>query len=255
MSRTTETLKRGKVWWLSAASGVLFGSLFRIAMTVKTPLLQSNDSNSAALLVSVTFLAVVPFAMGYISVRQYLSKSDAEHIRWWSWVFLPWVTVLVEMLSFAVIGWEGTICLVIASPIMLVFSIVGGVAARIVWHNLQRRSPGNLSVIALPLILIAFESYIPAPYEIRTVNTDILIHAPANIIWSNIKSVRAIARQELPGSWVGAIGFPRPIAATLSHDGIGGVRQASFTGGLVFTETVNQWEPGQRFALLDPRQH
>ena len=33
------------------------------------------------------------------------------------------------------------------------------------------------------------------------------------------------------------------MAATLSHDGIGGVREASFTGGLIFTETVNRWEP------------
>jgi hypothetical protein len=41
------------------------------------------------------------------------------------------------------------------------------------------------------------------------------------------------------------------VAATLSHEGIGGVRQASFTGGLVFTETVNRWEPEQdlRFSI------
>ena len=41
------------------------------------------------------------------------------------------------------------------------------------------------------------------------------------------------------------------MAATLSHEGIGGVRQASFTGGLVFTETVNEWEPDRdlRFSI------
>ena len=30
--------------------------------------------------------------------------------------------------------------------------------------------------------------------------------------------------------------------ATLSHEGVGGVRQASFTGGLVFTETIDHWD-------------
>ena len=37
--------------------------------------------------------------------------------------------------------------------------------------------------------------------------------------------------------------------ATLSHEGVGGVRNASFTGGLLFIETVDVWEPGQRLAF------
>lgn len=71
------------------------------------------------------------------------------------------------------------------------------------------------------------------------------------MVWDNIKSVRAIQPTELPGSWVGRIGFPRPVAATLSQESIGGVRQASFTGGLVFTETVNLWQPQKdlRFSI------
>jgi hypothetical protein len=52
-----------------------------------------------------------------------------------------------------------------------------------------------------------------------------------------------------PRSWIYTIGFPRPVAATLSHDGIGGVRNAGFTGGLVFTESVYRWEPLQDLAF------
>jgi len=71
------------------------------------------------------------------------------------------------------------------------------------------------------------------------------------VVWNNIKSVSAIQPTELPDSWVSRLGFPKPIAATLSHEGVGGVRQASFTGGLVFTETVNRWDPEQdlRFSI------
>src|SRR4029078_362877 len=45
------------------------------------------------------------------------------------------------------------------------------------------------------------------------------------------------------------IGFPDPIEATLSHEGVGGVRNASFAGNLVFIETIDIWEPGQRLAF------
>jgi len=147
--------------------------------------------------------------------------------------------------------WEGIICLIFASPIMLLFSLMGGVAAKLIWGRLKDRSPGTLSAYALPLLLLVIETHIPSPYEIRTVNTEILIHAPAAVVWNNIKSVRAIEAAELPDSWVSRIGFPAPVAATLSHEGIGGVRQASFTGGLIFTETVNEWEPDHdlRFSI------
>ena len=37
-----------------------------------------------------------------------------------------------------------------------------------------------------------------------------------------------------------------PIEATLSREGVGGVRHASFAGGVVFVETVTVWEPGER---------
>lgn len=55
----------------------------------------------------------------------------------------------------------------------------------------------------------------------------------------------AIAPAELPPSWVSRIGFPKPVAATLSHEGIRGVRAASFTGGVVFTETITRWQPDE----------
>jgi hypothetical protein len=54
--------------------------------------------------------------------------------------------------------------------------------------------------------------------------------------------VPAIDAGELPSSWVRTVGFPRPVEATLSHEGLGGVRHASFTGGLVFTETIDNWD-------------
>lgn len=39
------------------------------------------------------------------------------------------------------------------------------------------------------------------------------------------------------------MGFPNPVEATLSKEGVGGVRNATFEGGVLFIETVDTWEP------------
>jgi hypothetical protein len=231
---------------LSVALGAFIGLIFRGAM----------DSNWLSDLypkltgiLTLTFLAIVPLVSGYITVRNYLRTTPPGQQRWWRWLFLPWLAVLLTMAVSVAIKWEGIICLVFASPIMLTTALLGGLLARLLWGRLQRRSPGTIVAFALPLLLILVENHIPLPNQTRTVETAIFVHAPAVVVWDNIKSVRAISSAELPSSWIYTIGFPRPVAATLSHDGIGGVRNAGFTGGLVFTESVYRWEPLQDLAF------
>jgi hypothetical protein len=43
------------------------------------------------------------------------------------------------------------------------------------------------------------------------------------------------------------------VAATLSRPGVGGVRTATFEGGVVFRETVTAWDEGRRLRFtIDP---
>jgi hypothetical protein len=42
------------------------------------------------------------------------------------------------------------------------------------------------------------------------------------------------------------MGFPKPVEATLSFEGLGGVREAKFEKDLMFLETITAWEPPQR---------
>ncbi len=200
---------------------------------------------------TIGFLALVPLCMGYVAVDNYLRKAPIESVRWFNWIALPWFSVLITVAVSLIVKWEGYICLVFAAPIMLVSSTIGGLIARMTWRGSKQRATGTLSAVAFPLVFILLEAQVPSTLEVRTVETDVLIHAPASVVWDNIKSVREIDPSELPRSWATRIGFPKPVAATLSHEGVGGVRQASFTGGLVFTESVNRWEPGSdlRFSI------
>jgi hypothetical protein len=68
-------------------------------------------------------------------------------------------------------------------------------------------------------------------------------------VWQNIERVRTIEPNELPKSWNRIIGFPQPLEATLNHDGLGGVRHATFAGGVLFLETIDIWEPQRRLGF------
>ncbi len=252
MSARLEVWKQWRVFLFAIAAGACLGLLFRFLLGAPTvDIKNARLMNVVAPLVSISFLAVVPLAMGYLSVTEYLRSTPANQWRAYKWFFLPCASVGLSMVVAVLFKWEGRICLVFAAPIMLLFGMLGGLAARIVWGKFGNGSPGRMSAFAVPLLLLLIEAHVPNPYEIRTVRTEILIHGSANAVWRNIKSVRLIQPTELPQSWVGKVGFPRPLAATLSHDGVGGVRQASFSGGLVFTETVNRWEPERdlRFSI------
>jgi hypothetical protein len=237
---------------LAVLSGACLGLLVRYLLS--GPAVQNKHvlaMNIIAPVVSIGFLAIVPMSMGYLSVQEYLRATPVEQINGYKWFFLPWASVTLSMFVAALVGWEGSICILFAAPIMLLFSMVGGIVARMVWGRFGVNSPGRASAFAVPLLVLLIEAHIPNPYEIRTVRTEVLIHAPTSSVWDNIKSVRLIEPTELPQSWVGRVGFPRPLAATLSREGVGGVRNATFSGGLTFTETVNRWEPGRdlRFSI------
>lgn len=235
MTPMGELWQMWKPWWLSVAVGALFGCFYRAVLNWKF-------AGLGVSLVTIGFLVVVPICMGFIAVDHFLRRTAAE-VRWFHWFFLPWASVSVTIVVAMVMLWEGAICVIFAAPIMLISATLGGLLGRLTFGRWKNPVAGRVSAVATPLLFMLIESHIPSPLTIRAVKTDVLIHAPAGVVWDNIKSVGAISPSELPNSWVTRIGFPKPVAATLSHEGIGGVRNASFTGGLTFTETVDKWIP------------
>lgn len=237
--------KRTAVWLLSIAIGVVYGVFLRIGFAKIGMLAGPKVGYYTSLVMTIAFLVVVPFAMGYITTSVYARElaKTGEDIGWGQCLGLPVLSVLLTLLVTILFRIEGAICLIFAAPLALICGIAGGITGGIVQRRKKNSKPATLCVALAPLLLLAVELHIPEHFETRTVETSILIHAPAQTIWNNIEKVDAIRPDELPPSWARRIGFPRPIAATLSHEGVGGVRHASFAGGLLFTETINYWEP------------
>ena len=187
------------------------------------------------------FLIVAPYVMGWLSIST--TERDGSY-HWLHWIFAPWVTVLLSNACLLVAGLEGMICVIFALPITLIMGSLGGIASGLSGRSkaLSARST-SLCLAVLPFCLSFLEMQLNAPLQIRTVQTSILIHAPAATVWKNVARVPAINPAELEPTWTHRIGFPLPVEATLDHEGIGGIRHASFEGGLLFIETVNEWEP------------
>jgi hypothetical protein len=125
---------------------------------------------------------------------------------------------------------------------------VGGYAARRV-KSRRAQSLTMVCILVLPFLSGPFEAQAFYAWESRHVENVIDIQASPEVIWQNIIRVRAIRKDELPPSWAHAIGFPDPIEATLSREGVGGVRHGTFTGNLGFIETITVWEPQKRLAF------
>jgi hypothetical protein len=226
---------------LGVAAGALYGIFIRLAFG-------SHPINQFIGVMSVAFLFAMPFVCGFLAVYFAEIRQSQSIVVW---LLVPWLTVLggcAVMILFVLEGW---ICIIMYLPVGLAFSSVGGVVAGLIARNKRLKRVGNVTtacILFLPFIFSPLESALNRR-DIRTVENVVDVQASPAAVWEQIKTVPAIRKNELQTSWSHRIGFPDPIAATLSHEGVGGVRRASFDGGVLFIETVDVWEPEHRLAF------
>lgn len=224
-----------------AFAGLLYGLFIRYGS-------KAYPQSSVFEVMTISFLLLTPLAMGFITIFL-AERQQAQRI--WVWVLVPWIPVLAGEATSLVALWEGLICVVFFTPIALFASSLGGIAAGLIVRYGMRRS-ANVSaacVLCLPLIVGTVEQRFLAQKEIRQVESAIEIDALPQVVWRNIERVSRIAPAELTPSWSHTIGFPNPIEATLSHEGVNGVRHATFEGGVLFVETIGLWDPERRLGF------
>jgi hypothetical protein len=191
--------------------------------------------------VSLSFVFSVPFACGFLSVaigRFFGSDNWLVHA-----VALPGGSLAIGLILSVIFQFEAMICVMMAAPILFFGVILGGLIA----HQFLPRNgpPPGLQVtlaVFLPFVAAWFEGSLHWPSETKSITNTIDIQAPAAQIWPEIASVRAIDPREIRNRWIYLIGFPKPIAATLDQDGVGGVRVATFERGVSFFEVVTAWD-------------
>lgn len=224
---------------IGLAAGAAYGLAVRIGTALDAP-------GGAFLVMTVGFLFLVPVSVGYLTVRPL--RNATLRFR----IFAPWLTCALIVVGAVGTGMEGAICVVFAAPAMLVFASLGGLLA-----GIGARPPLSVElsvVLLLPVASMGLERQHPLPLRQVVTSTQIEIHAPPSMVWPLVVSVDTIRTAEQRHALFTTIGFPRPIAATLSRPGVGGVRTASFERGVVFHEVVTDWEPERRLRFtIDAR--
>ena len=238
--------KQNSLWLVSGVAGALYGLGIRGLLQPRVP--RSAWVGSVIWVMSIAFIAAVPFAMGYMSVAV-KARHDRTSIA--GRIFVPWMVVAISLAVSMAVLWEGFICVVMLSPIALLCGSLGGlVAGWVIKPSQPHAATASMLIVALlPMFIGRVEHHFVAAEQVRTVESAVMIRSSAETVWRNIERVRTIEPNELPRSWSRIIGFPRPLQATLSHDGLGGVRHATFARGVLFIETIDIWEPQRRLGF------
>lgn len=227
--------------------GVLYGLFVRICFGVADRRLPGTEMLGGAFVVmSIAFLTIAPFSIGVITVQK--AAKDGP-LTWKQAVFMPWLPVIICLVGSMILAIEGTICVIFFSPMALALSSIGGLISR----KLSSTGSGGAAVHALvpllPFVVAPIEAMVPSPDRIEVVESSIVVDASPAAVWEEIRSVPPIDPAELPFSWARVMGFPPPIEAQINRDGVGAVRRATFAGNVVFTETVDLWEPPHELAF------
>ncbi|WP_228234827.1 hypothetical protein [Allomuricauda sp. M10] len=187
---------------------------------------------------SVTFLFLLPIIVGALTV--YLSPHEkAKRIAYR--VFTPWISVLLFLVITLALVIEGWACWLMILPVYLLASSIGGIIGG--YLKTQKISDRlNISVLVLlPILIGPIESLIESVPGTYKAYTYIDIDAPTERIWSNVTRVHEIPVEDDKGYLTRMLGFPRPVKAELNFEGVGAYREAIFTKGLVFHETVTEY--------------
>ena len=233
MSRST----LGKILsiWTAIALALVYGLVAFFAFRYKV-------LSAFFWVMSLAYVFMVPFAIGAITI--FFTDRKVKHSSVFR-AFVPWIPIASLVLLVAVFAWEGLICIVMIIPSFFGMATVGGLLYGYVLDQRSSSSTKNfvfVSLLILPFFLSSLEQQLPARDSFRQVQNSILIEAEAEKVWQNIIRVPKIQEEEHSFSFSHVMGFPRPVAASLTHEGLGGVRFASFEGNVLFVEMITDWQ-------------
>lgn len=224
----------------ATAYGLLTHALFRASFAPRLNVMSAG------------FLFGAPFAIGAVAA---MGAWRQRRFDWRAALLAPWLACFAVAAFYALFALEPLLCVVMAMPVLLVMSTLGGLAAQHVARRPWGSPRAPLALLAA-VMLVPFcagwaESFAPPPDSLRHVHTEIRIAADRDTIWHNITRVSAIQPSEQRFSIFHALGLPKPRQAILDKDGVGGVRDAMFEQGLSFIEAVTQWQRDQemRFTI------
>jgi uncharacterized membrane protein YhaH (DUF805 family) len=179
----------------------------------------------------------LPFCMGMFAVLLHSYRAPCSFDTSMALSVIPVCIVGVALLALAV---EGLVCLLMAAPLCLIFSLMGGLLGYFIQaRHWRTHSPAMLSMLLLILpASFGVEHAARLQPPMYVARTAIDVQAPPEAVWQQVVSFSQIAP---PTDLLFRVGIAYPIRAEITGRGPGAVRHCIFSTG-AFAEPIEIWD-------------
>lgn len=190
----------------------------------------------------VTMFLFLPATTGFVTVLT---------VHYWKAVAISLLIAMTLCLAGLVFtGLEGIVCVVMATPILIVGAMLGAGVGTLV----KRRFPtdGNLSMAIIPVLAGVsvfgagkIEDRLDTGWRTEIIESTIIIEADPEEVWDAIIEFDDI---DGPKPLLMRMGLPIPQSCSISGFGLGSERTCRFSSGFI-RERVTEWNPPHRLEL------
>lgn len=182
-----------------------------------------------------TIFVLIPSLIGFLP--PFITSKTKEITKKKSYK-LSFITLGLACLGLLIFALEGLICIVMASPILALLTLIGSYLGFISQGNKVVNSTNSTIVLIFMTIgLMSFDK-LNAPKGLIPVRTKITVNANIDEVWNNVVTFNKI---EEPTDWIFKTGISYPTDATIDGKGVGAIRYCNFTTGS-FIEPITKWD-------------
>jgi uncharacterized protein YndB with AHSA1/START domain len=183
---------------------------------------------------------VLPILMGIMSAWFWRNEGiSSRKLSGWSVYNL----LIAIALSFIFLG-EGSICLIIVSPLLFCFQLLGAHSGDAIFA--KKNDKLNVSIVAALIILFVADGF-SKHYYVNEVSDQVVINAPVAKVWPYVVAYDRIKEQ--PKYWLFNIGMPSPVQSTATAYKVGAGRKCIFSNGYTFDEKIVTYEPNRNLTF------
>ena len=199
-----------------------------------------GGANDNSLFYVLSVFVLIPLVMGGLTAYLWdeikLERGEAA-----GYSFL---TLLVGLVLCTVVLREGMICILMASPLLILFQWLGYVLGKAIARRNSRRL--NASLAPLVLFLLVADVLTARGFDGQVADS-ITIHAPPRTVWKYIAGYPAITAP--PDYWLWKIGLPAPVQSVADGAKVGASRKCIFGGKIVMQERITRVVPEQELTF------
>lgn len=190
------------------------------------------NPSSGGVLVFSEFV-ILPMLMGIMSAWFWKDYKLSNKTLIWNSILNGFIAIL---LSYFFLG-EGTICLIIVSPLIFAFVVTGAFIGKVMFKRRDQKM--NISFVSLLLLIFIVDSVSDHQYE-NMVSDEIIIKATPDKIWKNVVAFEKIKQPNQ--YWLFKLGMPSPMQTTVTANKLGAGRKCIFSNGYTFDEKIVAFE-------------